>query len=120
MTRAELWKNFIALLSQYAAVLREPDINSFVSGMLPTPAGQETRDPSFSRTYHRLFPSENVDDDSPAVYRKLAQFIDEELVGWWVIPAAKRIADDLRLASVDPNAAPEPLHTWTQALNRSR
>lgn len=100
-------------------MLREPDIDAFISGMFPTPAGQEARDPSFIETFHRLFPRENIGEDLSAICHQLARFVDEELVGWWAIPAAKRISYDLRLASADPDAAPEPLRSWIKRLSHT-
>lgn len=113
MTRDELWTSFTSLISEYVPVFPETDIDSFVVGMMPNPTGR-THDPALQETYHRLFHGEPVEDLLRAL-PLLADFVDEELVGWWKILPARRIAEDLRSASKSPESAPEPVRSWIRS-----
>jgi hypothetical protein len=114
MTRDDLWTSFIGLIEAYSQLLNEPDIDSFVVGMLPNSTGR-THDPAFAISYHQLFPDEGIRDMRQACVG-LADFVDAEMRGWWKISAAKRISDDLRAASIDPERSPEPVRSWIRAL----
>jgi hypothetical protein len=115
LDRDELWDKFANLVMDYAALLGESDIFAFASAMHRTPLGN-IADPAYSETYYRLFP----DNALPAcgkLYSRLADFVEQELIGEWRILTAQRLANDLRLASSDPNGAPEPLRSWKAALS---
>jgi hypothetical protein len=123
LTRAALWASFIDLIRAYADLLDDSEMDdsdmvSFIVGMLPDPGGP-THDPAFEETFQRLLPEDEISDRRRAL-DVMANFVDEEMVGWWKIAAGKRIALDLRSASVRPDEAKEPVRSWIASFDARR
>jgi len=114
MTRDQLWRAFTELIAKYSDLWEDSEVLAFVAGMDPDPDGRP-HDPAFEQTYQRLFNTSDVVNVQDAL-EKLAEFVDEELVGSWKIEAGKRIAADLRSARDASVPQAEPIRSWLRSL----